>query len=189
MLEVKEVSLTSFTFSFLTMPLLLILFILLASGAASQAQEAVHIRSNLVGCLPEEQKTAIAFSDASLKGNFRLLDASGKTVFKGPIKPAPAPGFDSDKYYWLDFTAVTKTGSYQLQVGKTTTQVVIGPSVYGRYHEDLLYFMRQQRCGYNPFFDVTCHEKDGRAMDGPMMTLPMWMRVVAGTMQAINSSI
>jgi len=36
------------------------------------------------------------------------------------------------------------------------------------YHEDLLVFMQQQRCGYNPFFNQTCHEKDGRAIGGPM---------------------
>ena len=36
------------------------------------------------------------------------------------------------------------------------------------YHEDLLFFMRQQRCGSNPFLDMACHLKDGRSFYGPM---------------------
>jgi hypothetical protein len=32
----------------------------------------------------------------------------------------------------------------------------------------MLVFMRQQRCGYNPFLDVDCHRKDGKTMYGPM---------------------
>jgi hapalindole H/12-epi-hapalindole U/12-epi-fischerindole U synthase len=30
------------------------------------------------------------------------------------------------------------------------------------YQADLLGFMRQQRCGYNPFLDMVCHQRDGR---------------------------
>ena len=36
-----------------------------------------------------------------------------------------------------------------------------------RYQADLLVFMRQQRCGYNPFLDVECHQHDGRTAYGP----------------------
>ena len=35
------------------------------------------------------------------------------------------------------------------------------------YQADLLVFMRQQRCGYNPFLDVECHQHDGRTAYGP----------------------
>ena len=41
-------------------------------------------------------------------------------------------------------------------------------SPYPGYHEDLLFFMRQQRCGYNPFLDMVCHQRDGRSFYGPM---------------------
>lgn len=40
--------------------------------------------------------------------------------------------------------------------------------IYSTLPDVLLQFMRQQRCGYNPFFDAVCHQADGRVMDGPM---------------------
>jgi peptidoglycan/xylan/chitin deacetylase (PgdA/CDA1 family) len=33
--------------------------------------------------------------------------------------------------------------------------------------DDLLEFMRQQRCGYNPWTDAVCHQLDGRTAYGP----------------------
>jgi hypothetical protein len=32
----------------------------------------------------------------------------------------------------------------------------------------MLAFMRQQRCGYNPYLDLVCHQRDGRSFYGPM---------------------
>lgn len=43
----------------------------------------------------------------------------------------------------------------------------IGASVYAEVPDQLLDFMRQQRCGYNPFVDEACHTFDGRTAYGP----------------------
>ncbi len=137
------------------------------------AQSAsVHIRINQVGYLPDDAKVAIAFSNNPLKGKFDVIDAQGKAVWSGNIKASTAPGYDShDHYYTLDFSSVKQPGQYRLRLTRSKTVSAafrIDASAYGSYHEDLLLFMRQQRCGYNPWFDETCHEKDGRAMGGPM---------------------
>ena len=40
--------------------------------------------------------------------------------------------------------------------------------IYGELPDQLLEFMRQQRCGYNPWVDAVCHPFDGRTVDGPL---------------------
>jgi endoglucanase len=69
----------------------------------------------------------------------------------------------------LDFSAVKTPGRYRLHTGATSTpSFVIGPIVYGELPAQLLEFMRQQRCGYNPWLDAVCHPYDGRSAYGPL---------------------
>jgi peptidoglycan/xylan/chitin deacetylase (PgdA/CDA1 family) len=50
--------------------------------------------------------------------------------------------------------------------GTTSRQFTIGR--YPTYQDDLLFFMRQQRCGYNPYLDMVCHMRDGRTVYAPV---------------------
>jgi endoglucanase len=151
----------------------LLVNLLFVAALTVQAQNAeVFIRINLVGYLPDDNKVAIAFSNKRVQGKFEVKDIkNNKHVLTGAIRPSPAPGYDSHKYYYkLDFSAVKAEGEYSIHLPRYNSSSVtfsVRRSAFGNYHEDLLGFMRQQRCGYNPFFDQTCHEKDGRAMDGP----------------------
>ena len=132
---------------------------------------STHIRINLLGYLPTDQKVAIAFSNKPIKGKFELVDTSGKVVFTGNVTASAEPGYDNFNYYYhLDFSAFQQEGNYVIRIPRQSASASfsISKNAFGNYHEDLLVFMRQQRCGYNPFFDHTCHEKDGRAMGGPM---------------------
>jgi len=133
----------------------------------------VYIRINQVGYLPDDAKVAIAFSQKPIKGKFEVVDKkSGSPLFTGKITASKTPGYDSHKFYYeLDFTALNQEGEFEIRIPANqavSSAFSIGKNAYGSYHEDLLVFMRQQRCGYNPFFSHTCHEKDGRAMGGPM---------------------
>ena len=133
----------------------------------------IYIRTNLVGYRPSDHKSAIAFTDLDLSGEFQVMDASGQKVFSGPILTSKAPGYGPFKnYYDLDFSRLTAAGQYQLvipgQLQATSAAFHINPGIYKNLPDVLLEFMRQQRCGYNPFFDHVCHQKDGRVMDGPM---------------------
>ena len=114
---------------------------------------------------------AIAFSNRKLKGKFSLLDRSGAVAYKGSLTKSSAPGWGFEYYYRLDFSQFSQSGQYQIRVettGDVSASFTIAGNAYGSLAEDLLGFMRQQRCGYNPFLDVVCHKKDGRSFFGPM---------------------
>lgn len=134
--------------------------------------QTAFLRVNQIGYLPADKKTAIAFSKTPLDGDFVLLDAATKkTVFRAPLKAANAAnwGVEFPFYYELDFSAVKETGVKFLRLEKSgaeSQKFSIG--AYPNYQEDLLSFMRQQRCGYNPYLDMVCHRRDGRTFYAPI---------------------
>lgn len=144
-----------------------------AGAGLSVDSSAVHIRLNLVGYLPEDPKVAVVFSHRPVYADLAVIDAgTEETVYKASPAPSDAPGWGSfAHYYTFDFTPVAEEGTYYLEVTDTDNEeqsprFTIGEGAYGDYHEALLTFMRQQRCGYNPFLDVVCHKKDGRTFFG-----------------------
>lgn len=134
---------------------------------------AVYIRVNQIGYHPNDPKKAIAFSHRPVDGNFTLSDAeSNRSVYEDEVQSPEAKGWGKfDYYYDLDFSSVTESGEYYLEINETnniSSAFDIDAEVYENSVEDLLGFMRQQRCGYNPFLDVVCHQQDGRTYYGPM---------------------
>jgi endoglucanase len=132
---------------------------------------AVHLRINLLGYLEEDSKVAVAFSHRAVEAQFDLVDAAtGDVVLSGTLRPSAAPGWGTfAHYYEADFSVLDSPGRFFLRVGDNRTPTFgIGRAAYGKAHEDLLGFMRQQRCGYNPFLDMVCHQRDGRSFYGPM---------------------
>jgi hypothetical protein len=148
--------------------LLFIIFMLaFPSGTKGQA----YIRINQVGYLPDESKKAIVFSNQKMTGKFSILSTENQNeVFKGRLSRIEQVGWGNFKYYYIaDFTGLTSPGSYQVRVnvtGDPGSQFNISDKAYNGYPEDILNFMRQQRCGYNPFFDEVCHQWDGRTFYG-----------------------
>ena len=146
---------------------------LFAIAASAQLTKEIHLRVNLAGYLPNDNKVAIAFSNQPLKGNFSILEkGTNRSVYVGKLIASHADGFAPFKnFYALDFSKVTQEGSYVIELvqSKVRSEVVrISHSSYHHTPDLLIGFMQQQRCGYNPFFDAVCHKKDGRVMDGPM---------------------
>ena len=69
----------------------------------------------------------------------------------------------------LDFSAVQAPGRYVLRVDEAKSlPFAIGARAYGELPGQLLEFMREQRCGYNPWLDAVCHPFDGRTAYGPL---------------------
>jgi hypothetical protein len=140
---------------------------------ASENPEKPHIRVNQLGYLPGESKIAIAFSHAAIKEKILLISDDGKT-FVTALKPKrlKSDGWGTFNYYYeIDFTHIEIPGNYFLQGQKSDSKsqtFSISSNAYQNQTETLLGFMRQQRCGFNPFLDVVCHQKDGRSMFGPM---------------------
>ncbi len=140
--------------------LILITTFLFPSIVAAQS----WIRVNQLGYLPQSIKAAVWVSkDATTIKKFELVDAETKKVVwsskKAEKKGAYGP-FTST--YRLDFSKFKKTGRYFLQVGDIHSPTFpIGPLVYREAADFLLKYMRQQRCGFNPFFNDSCHVNDG----------------------------
>ena len=74
-----------------------------------------------------------------------------------------------NQQYLFDFSAVTEPGNYFIQIDTAQSPLItIGPGAFGNYQEELIRFMQQQRCGYNPYYDVVCHQGDGRIFYAPV---------------------
>jgi len=135
--------------------------------------EPAHIRINQVGYLPEEAKTAILFTHSRVNEKFELINEStGVRVLVIKPKRSSLEGWGTfTHYYELDFSDVDQAGTYFFQgmhSGTRSAMLNISPSSYDHYQEQLLEFMRQQRCGYNPTLDIVCHQRDGRTFYGPI---------------------
>jgi endoglucanase len=142
-------------------------------GGEGDKSKDIYIRINQVGYLCDDQKSAIVFSHMEVKESFSLInEESGKAIFV--LRPAvsAAEGWGSFSYYYLlDFSKLTAPGSYYLEGKKSGSRsriFKVSNEAYKHLQEELLGFMRQQRCGYNPFLDRVCHQHDGRSFYGPM---------------------
>jgi len=151
----------------------LLCFPLWSEAQAADKPAEVYIRINQVGYRCEEQKLAILFSSEKVKETFTLSYAeSGEQLLT--IRPlrSEANTWGSFEYYYIcDFSRVTEHGSFYLIGDKSGTRSAIfqiSNSAYDHLQEELLGFMRQQRCGYNPTLDMVCHQHDGRSFYGPM---------------------
>jgi hypothetical protein len=137
-------------------------------------RKAIYLRANQVGYLPGESKVALAFSHRDLgKRKFELVDAAtGETVW-GPKEMGPNDGAWGNfaYHYRLDFSDFQQPGRYRLRIARTKYESLafnIGTDVYSSLQELLIGYIRQQRCGYNPWLDAFCHQLDGRSAYGPM---------------------
>ncbi len=146
-------------------------FVFIISLAVSVVAQDEHIRVNQAGYLSADTKTAIAFANRPLTGKFVVRDAASRSVvLTGDVREAKRPMWGSafSNYHTLDLSALKKEGRYFIELADgnaVSREFNIG--MYPGFHEDLLYFMRQQRCGFNPFLDMACHRNDGRSFYGP----------------------
>ena len=148
-----------------------LLLCVLTMGSTSFAQTAAFVRINQVGYLPSDTKIAIVFSKSPLSGDFQLRNLSNRVVFRGQLKSISQPSWGGafPHYYELDFSKYQNPGRHYLHLAESNVssrQFSIGR--YSPYQEKLILFMRQQRCGYNPYLDMVCHMRDGRTVYAPL---------------------
>ncbi len=157
--------------------ILMLTFVLLFSVNSLFARVNVSntfIRVNQVGYLLEDGKQAIAFSTSDLAGKkFQVVTAEkGKRASKRLKIPASSGTYgDFGFHHILDFSSIDKPGRYKIQIRGTKIEslpINIGNDVYAEAHEITLDYIRQQRCGYNPFYNEVCHKRDGKSAYGPM---------------------
>jgi endoglucanase len=139
----------------------------LAYLIALAADSSIFIRVNQVGYHPDAPKTAVVCSlDSASVPSFVVRNERGRVVL-GP-KPAIAGGAygPCKTTHRLDFSAVRGPGTYTIAAAGTTSRGFrIGPRVYAGGADTLLYYMRQQRSGWNPLFRDSVHRFDGNVID------------------------
>ena len=148
--------------------------IALLALAAVQTFAGSWIRINQIGYLPEATKVAVFMSDDAVKvDGFELVDAfTGDVAWRSDaVRPTGALG-QMRMTCRLDFSALKTDGAYYIKVlssgGETRSEIFpINPKVYDGAADFVLNYMRQQRCGWNPFFKDSCHRKDGIIVGHP----------------------
>lgn len=144
------------------------------SLAAVQAFAGSWIRVNQIGYLPEATKVAVFMSDETAQINgFELVDAfTGEVAFRSSaVRPTGVLGRMKTTCR-LDFSGLKTSGAYYIKVlssgGETRSETFpVGAGVYDGAADFVLNYMRQQRCGWNPFFKDSCHRKDGIIVGHP----------------------
>jgi peptidoglycan/xylan/chitin deacetylase (PgdA/CDA1 family) len=144
----------------------LITFLLISCN--NQKKDA-WIRINQLGYRTNDIKVAVFMSkeDINLE-SFQVIDVTTGEValaVKDLTKATPLEPFIS--CYRLKFTGVNKRGTYRIVAGKISSpEFRIADDVYDGTADFMLRYMRQQRCGYNPYIKDSCHTRDGYEVYG-----------------------
>lgn len=137
-----------------------------AHGSAGQ-----WVRINQLGYQPAGIKVAVWCSQsAGHLSTFQLMDAkTNQQVFKGAVKKVYGKYGPFASSARLDFTQFSIPGQYYLVAGQAKSPVFnIDDTVYKGAADFCLRYLRQQRCGFNPFLQDSCHRADGYTLYGPM---------------------
>ncbi|WP_163324004.1 glycoside hydrolase family 9 protein [Draconibacterium mangrovi] len=147
-------------------------FVLVIVAACVFAQQKV-IRVNQLGYLPQSVKVAVFLSTETENAEqFQMFDAlNDKLVYEEKVIPVDGTDWGMKTAFRLDFSALTNPGGYYLKLGETRSPAFqIASDVYEGTADYLLNYMRQQRCGYNPYLQDSCHLHDGIIVDHPTKT-------------------
>jgi len=135
------------------------------AAAASPPPQAA-IRVNQLGYLPDAPKVAVfcALQKMELR-TFAVTDGSGKTLIERAATPAKPFG-PCVTNYRLDFSSLIETGVYRVVAGGVSSPIVrVRENAYAGAADTLLYYMREQRSGFNPIFHTVVHTHDGIVID------------------------
>ncbi len=122
------------------------------------------IRVNQIGYLPKSVKVAVMLTKDDYEAvSFQVCNAKTNQIV---FSSSEIKGFGKfaafEKGYRLDFSAFEEEGEYYVKVERDKSPTFrIAKDVYKGTADFLLNYMRQQRCGYNPFLKDSCHTHDG----------------------------
>jgi len=129
------------------------------------------IRINQLGYTPRGIKVAVWCSKEDTKIiSFDLVDsATGKIVFTQNAGKSFGAYGPFTNTYRLNFSPFDRAGVYYLKAGNGVSPTFkINEDVYKGTADFCLFYLRQQRSGFNPFLKDSCHTQDGYTLYGPM---------------------
>jgi endoglucanase len=148
-----------------------IFLIVLFYSFKSSNEKNTWIRINQLGYTPNGIKVAVWCSKISETTKaFNLIDsATNRTVFTAKMSEcfdAYGPFTHTTR---LNFSSFKKPGKYYLKVADAVSPMFeIDENVYSGSADFCLKYMRQQRSGFNPFLNDSCHTHDGFTVYAPV---------------------
>ena len=140
-----------------------ILLLIMAMSALMAQASRGWIRINQLGYLPAATKVAVMMSrDRVGVTSFELVDAyTGKTAYRSTAVSEMGPWGQMQSTCRLDFSDFAVEGAYRIvAAGYESPVFPINNRVWDGTADFVLNYMRQQRCGFNPFQRDSCHVKD-----------------------------
>ncbi len=151
--------------------LLAMLLILTLLKVYSTENHPAWIRINQLGYLPQSMKIAVLVTKTDIdcsQFQIRSAESNQEIWFSKNIKKIGAYGPFTNTFR-LNFSEFQEQGRFYLQIGNIKSPVFpINFYIYDGTADFLLRYMRQQRCGFNPFLGDSCHTHDGYTIYGPM---------------------
>ena len=123
------------------------------------------IRVNQLGYTTQSMKAAVLISkipNFSLR-SFTIYDAlTNYPVHSSAAVQQYGPYAAFASTFRLEFSSVRQRGAFYIQVDSVRSPIFrIDDDVYFASADFLLNYLRQQRSGYNPYLDDSCHTHDG----------------------------
>jgi len=133
-------------------------------GGKAPIETSSWIRINQMGYIPDAVKVGVFAAKAKTPiTSFEICDAlTGETVFSSKaVRDCGAYGpFAATSR--LDFSGFSTPGAYVIRAGGAESPSFrIDDRVWDGTADFLLKYMRQQRCGFNPCLNDSCHARDG----------------------------
>src|SRR5687768_10759834 len=125
-------------------------------GGVSAAPPSAYLRVNLAGYLPGDRKVAVLFAEKPIKGWFTVRSGSpAQAVYRARVPAASAGTWGRFfHHYPLDVSTLRAPGVYVLEAAGASVRFVVRRDALREWPGYLLEYLRQQRCGYNPFLDT-----------------------------------
>ncbi|MFD1163208.1 glycoside hydrolase family 9 protein [Hwangdonia seohaensis] len=130
----------------------------------SEEEHQSWIRINQMGYQPNTIKVAVIGSKDNITVKEFTLHNSKTDAIVASFNSVEAKGWFGpfETSYRLDFSDFNEVGSYYIMAKNTKSPVFrIDDNVYDGTADFLLKYMRQQRCGFNPYLKDSCHVDDG----------------------------
>lgn len=147
----------------------IIISILIVNTMFSQT---AWIRINQLGYQKKAIKVAVFVSlEKVIIKEFKLVEVeTEKVVYSSKSIEDYGEYGNFASTFRLNFSKITKEGKYYIKSNNIKSQEFrISDNIYNGTADFILNYMRQQRCGYNPFLKDSCHTHDGFIVDHPIM--------------------
>lgn len=148
--------------------ILLLIWFGLSLSPGSFGQE-IHLRYNQLGYHPGERPEIILLADHVISSDLRLQKQGSEESGDIQLQEIPDGLWGRMNHQYRLLLPDLTQGEYSVYRDESLLGTFrVDGNIYSTYREELLSFMRQQRCGYNPYFEDVCHQGDGRIFYAPV---------------------